>query len=301
MRPWRSGAAGMGGGRLCAALSQSPGWGAPGAGNRGSLCLSPSLCLPWPGTNAGFIGVAQCMEGVLSILLRFVSVRCRSDAVCGVPLCAGAGLQACRGHCRSGWVTVRRRAACGPSARVQGPSSGKGASTGPAGGVQGQPPLGRPPAFSGVGGGEGRVGGGRQSSPSPPFGPLVHFPGGCGGWLEGPGPDSPYGRRCCAARPPLQRARPGLFGVSGCSARPGGFAAGWSVSAVTPSHVPCARPGGGSVCRPSLGAWLGVFGARGAGNRSASVRPSAFLGRAPERASRALLRPWRFRSPYCPG
>ena len=46
------------------------GRGAPGGG--GSLYLGPSLCLPWAGTKAGVIGVAQFMEGVASILLGFV-------------------------------------------------------------------------------------------------------------------------------------------------------------------------------------------------------------------------------------
>ena len=46
------------------------GFGAPRGG--GSLYLGPSLCLPWAGTKAGVIGVAQFMEGVASILLRLV-------------------------------------------------------------------------------------------------------------------------------------------------------------------------------------------------------------------------------------
>ena len=42
---------------------------------RGLLYLGPSLCLPWAGNKAGVIGVAQVMEGVASILLRFVYAR----------------------------------------------------------------------------------------------------------------------------------------------------------------------------------------------------------------------------------
>ena len=76
------------------------------AGGRQSLCLSPPLCLRWAGTKAGFFGAAQSMEDLVSILLRFVSAHCRLDAVRGVPLRAGAGLQSCRGHCGSGRVTV---------------------------------------------------------------------------------------------------------------------------------------------------------------------------------------------------
>ena len=90
------------------------------------------------------------------------------------------------------------------------------------------------------GGRGGRVGGGSAGDLHRPlFGPLFFFLGGCGGWLEGPGPDPPSGRLCGAARPPLQLARPGLLGVPGCRARPGGLAAGRSVPAVTPAHVPC--------------------------------------------------------------
>ena len=50
------------------------GWGAPRGG--GLLYLGPSVCLPWVGTKAGLVGVAQFMEGVASILLKFVSA-CR--------------------------------------------------------------------------------------------------------------------------------------------------------------------------------------------------------------------------------
>ena len=57
---------------------------------------------------------------------------------------------------------------------------------------------------------------------------------------------------------------------------------------------------------PPFGAWLcpgqsGGLGGLGAGGRSASVRPSASLVRAPRRASVALLSPPRVRSPYCAG
>ena len=55
--------------------------GRQGAEGERLLCLSPSLCLPGTGTKAGFAGVAQSMEGVVSILLPFVSVRSRLGAV----------------------------------------------------------------------------------------------------------------------------------------------------------------------------------------------------------------------------
>ena len=67
--------------------------GSRGSGGRGSLCLGLSLCLPRTGTNAGFFGVALSMEGVVPILLRFVSVRSCLDAVGEgrreAPLCTG--------------------------------------------------------------------------------------------------------------------------------------------------------------------------------------------------------------------
>ena len=50
---------GGGGGSLCAAANRGRGRGAPRGG--GSLYLGPSLCLPWAGTKAGVIGVAQFM------------------------------------------------------------------------------------------------------------------------------------------------------------------------------------------------------------------------------------------------
>ena len=55
---------GGGGGSLCAAP--------PRLCSRGSLCLDPSLCLPWAGNKAGVTGVVLVMEGVAPILLRFV-------------------------------------------------------------------------------------------------------------------------------------------------------------------------------------------------------------------------------------
>ena len=66
----RQGGAGGGGRPVC-----RPPWGRGRGAPRGGglLYLAPSLCLPWAGTNAGVSGVAQFMEGVAPILLRFVS------------------------------------------------------------------------------------------------------------------------------------------------------------------------------------------------------------------------------------
>ena len=146
-------------------------------------------------------------------------------------------------------MTVGGRAAYGPSGappRVPRPSRGGGGLPLPGGEASGPtspwPASGIPRAGGGIGV---RGGVSRRGSPSPPFGPLVLFSGGCGGWLEGPGPGPPYGRQCSAARPSLQRVRPGLFGVPGRRARPGGLAAGGSVPFATPAHAPCGWPGVG--------------------------------------------------------
>ena len=72
--PPRQGRSGAGedrveGGAVCRP-PRSRGRGAPRGG--GSLYPGPSLCLPWAGTKAGVISVAQFLEGMASILLRFV-------------------------------------------------------------------------------------------------------------------------------------------------------------------------------------------------------------------------------------
>ena len=64
------GGRGGGGGGLCAA---PPGRGRGAPRGWQLLYRGPSLCPHWPGTKAGFIGVAQLMEDSVSILLRFVS------------------------------------------------------------------------------------------------------------------------------------------------------------------------------------------------------------------------------------
>ena len=47
-------------------------YGRGGQWGGGSLCLVPSLCLPWAGNKAGVTGVVLVMEGVAPIPLRFV-------------------------------------------------------------------------------------------------------------------------------------------------------------------------------------------------------------------------------------
>ena len=61
---------GGGGGAACVPSPPAAWPGGPRGG--GSPYLGLSLCLSWAGTKAGVIGVAQFMEGVASILLRFV-------------------------------------------------------------------------------------------------------------------------------------------------------------------------------------------------------------------------------------
>ena len=112
---------------------------------------------------------------------------------------------------------------------------------------------------------------------------------------------------------PWSRALPSLFGgewPGPCAPFPGSGlrAPSWAGLCVRGGPAPGGCGGGGGAVRllPPLGAWLGpgrsgVLGGRGAGGRSASVRPFASLVRAPMRASLASLCPWRVWSPYCSG
>ena len=239
------------GGRVCVPPSLGGVVGGPlGAGGWGLLCLGQSLCLPRVGTKASFIGVAQSMEGVVSILFWFVSAGCRLGAVREVPLRAGAGPQACVGHCGSGQVAVWGRVVYGPSGAppwVPRPSRGGGGLPWPGGGGTGLTSHWQASGFLGAGGGEGGDGGARvRATHRPPPDPRCLSPAAAGGgWLKGLGQGPPYGRWCGAARPSLLRGRPGLVGVPGLRARPGGSAAGGSVPAVTPTQAPCGWPGGG--------------------------------------------------------
>ena len=61
---------GLGGGRPVGRAPRLCGRGGQWGG--GSLCLGPSLCLPWAGNKAGVTGVVLVMEGVAPIPLRFV-------------------------------------------------------------------------------------------------------------------------------------------------------------------------------------------------------------------------------------
>ena len=113
----------------CAPLWACLGW--AGAAGRPVCCPSSGT---WPGGPEGQ-GVAVPRSVVLPPLgghqsrshqrysvdggrgLHSVPVRVRvlsPGAACGVSLCAGAGLPACRGHCGSGRVAVWGRVAYGP-------------------------------------------------------------------------------------------------------------------------------------------------------------------------------------------
>ena len=120
----------------------------------------------------------ESWDHTFPILHRLVSACRRPHAVRGVPLRPGAGPQACRGYFESKQAAGWGRAAYRPSGappRVPWPSrggggGGGGVSPGPAGGVRGRRPPGRPPASRGLGGG--RCGGG-QGGGAPRCPPLV--------------------------------------------------------------------------------------------------------------------------------
>ena len=95
--------------------------------------------------------------------------------------------------------------------------------------------LSRPPVFRGLGRGKGG-GPGRAGVPRrPPSLALVHAPGGCGGWLAGPGPGPPYAGFPCAS--------------GGGSALPGprGHCLGAAIS-----PVPCDMRVAGGACAAGL-------------------------------------------------
>ena len=115
----------------------------------------------------------------------------------------------------------------------------------------------------------------------PPFLPRSRAPS---RWLGGGGPVPPSPCLALSRAPPRERAR-----ASG---------AVWPLGGV--------GGGGAFLLPPFSGAWLspgrsGGLRGRGAGSRSASVRPSASLVRAPRRASLASLSSWRVWWAYCCG
>ena len=144
-------------------------------------------------------------------------------------------------------MTVRGRAARGPGGtrpRVSGPSpGGGGAPLAWRGGYGADVPL--PGLLHSAGWGEerGERGGGLHRGSSSP--PLVPFPGGCGGWLEGPGPVPPAGSGSSRA-PPCKVLGPGCLASLGTWRGPGvKLLAGQSLPSCPPMCCTVRLGGGG--------------------------------------------------------
>ena len=228
--------------------------GSRGAGGAGLLCLGLSLCRPRTGTKAGFVGVPLSLEGVVSILLRFVSARHCWGAVRGgrhgAPLCTGGWLAGRLVGWLAPQVTLEtERTSDGQGARGAWAlwRSAPGAEALQAGrGGRGRPLLawrGRS-AGGGGGGGEGGRAGVVQSL-CPPSAPRLCWPAAAGGGLKAQAQASPSFRF-----PPV----PGRG-----SASPGPLLGGHCLL------VPCdARVAGGGLCgRGALCAPLGDVPDRG--------------------------------------
>ena len=146
--------------RLCGRGGQ---WGG------GSLCLVPSLCLPWAGNKAGVTGVVLVMEGVAPMALRFVlacllwarSVR-RPGALARVRLFPAAPVGA------GGWGGGAGRAPA-PLSGAAVPPGGGGTIPSASGGWRPAPPR-----LAGRRGGWG--GGSRRGPPALPLGGGPRFP-----------------------------------------------------------------------------------------------------------------------------
>ena len=155
------GESGRGGGLVGAPPLVGGSAGGPrGTEGKGLLCLGLPLCPPRAG-----IKVGRSVVVLIPGLHRPASACRRPDAVCGVPLRAGAGLLARRGHCGSGraadWghaaYSSIYRGSCAPPWVPQ-PSQGGGGDYPLAwrGVVRGRRPPGRPLAVRGRGGERGQ-------------------------------------------------------------------------------------------------------------------------------------------------
>ena len=168
-----------GGGVACASPPRGCGKARTGLGGIGAGGLGaavPSLCLPYTGTKAGLVGVAQFMEGALSILLRFVSVCFHPGAAQG----GRHGAAWCPGGPPAGWTG--RLGAPLPLERA---STGLHACVAACGGYRGCS-QGAPVAWTRLcvwpGSQGGRRGGGRPASQPGGGGPGGLY---CGGFLGG--------------------------------------------------------------------------------------------------------------------
>ena len=166
-----------------------------GAVGGGSLCLVPSLCLPWPGNKAGVTGVVLSMGGVAP---HTTPVRARPPslgAICAASWRVGASSLVLRGSCGS------RRLGRGKG-RAPAPLSGRRRGD-------------HPPCLGGWGPGPprlaGREGGWGGVAPRPPCSPS-----GCRPAVPHPGPPRAVGALPSGVRVRSgSRSRPGVGGDEG--------------------------------------------------------------------------------------
>ena len=138
------GGLGGGGGRAPFPPAVRPGRGLLGGG---SLCLSPSLCLPWAGNKAGVTGVVLSMGGLAPHTTPVRAHPASLGTICAASRCAGVGPLVPRGP------NVSRRLGRGGGSHSGSPL-GRGGPIPPASGGGGRGPRGRQ-AGGGAGGGGG--------------------------------------------------------------------------------------------------------------------------------------------------
>ena len=278
---------GVGDGRLVSRSLEglAGGWGAGG-----SLRLSPSLCLPWAGNNAGVIGDTRVMGVAAPILLRF-AVACRPGAWSMRRSCALVWARpACRHPRGSRQRGVRGRPAC--RSRCASPRASRSLlregghflCLGGGGGLA--PP--RPAGREGRGGGEGK---GRRRPRPPGLGgcsiALVPVPLGTPpGYTRSAGDARHRGRLVRLGRPPA-----GQWGREG-----GEVSLPWSTPAPRLRRVGteegrfiCALLGAAVPPRPTASAqsrWSA------AGNAGLSGRPTGVAWRAAALAAAVASPPW---------
>ena len=194
---WGAGWGGGGGGRALFSPAVRPGRGLLGGG---SLCLFPSLCLPWAGNEAGVTGVVLSMGGVAPHTTPVRAHPASLGTICAASRCVGVGPLVLRGP------HVSRRLGRGGGSHSGSPF-GQGAPIPPASGGGGRGPRGWR-----AGGG---AGGGGGVAPRPPRSRSGRRPAVL---LSGP-------LRVAGALPSGARVRSGLKcrpGVGGGEGRPVG-------------------------------------------------------------------------------